>query len=52
MKTDYEQFCDTLNTIEMPLQDKMKLQQAAYKLASARYHEGFDASRDMALNHK
>ena len=50
METDYEQFCDILRTIEMPLLDVMILQQAAYQLASSRYHKGFNDAQEMALN--
>mgnify|MGYP003631712534 CR=1 FL=1 len=50
MKRNYETFCETLNTLDIPLQDKMKIQQAAFTLTRDEYKKGFDAAAEMALN--
>ena len=50
MKTNYETFWETVNTLDIHLHDKIKLQQAGYVLASEEYRKGFDAAAEMALN--
>lgn len=46
--TNYEIFTETLNTVEMSLQDKMKLQQAAYVLAGSEWKRGFSDAEQIA----